>query len=161
MAAKANQNPPIRKYEKRDRDAAVHFSMSLNSPMVPKTTQGKVLPRMNSRILVIRSNKPPRKTMGPLFSLLRLTAIVMLAGFLLHECHPISTGASPSHQTARNWSCSNNKSTESSEIGKTIRLISAVHCVAYSQWRRVSNSLGKFRLTAGHRGQVKLLKLLG
>jgi hypothetical protein len=35
-------------------------------PIVPKTTQGKVLPRINSRILVRTRSPPPRKIIGPL-----------------------------------------------------------------------------------------------
>ena len=34
---------------------------------MPNTTQGKVFPMMNSRILVISNKRPPRKTIGPLF----------------------------------------------------------------------------------------------
>jgi hypothetical protein len=34
-------------------------------PIVPKTTQGKVLPRINSRILVRTRSPPPRKIIGP------------------------------------------------------------------------------------------------
>jgi hypothetical protein len=36
-----------------------------NEPIVPKTTHGKVLPRINSRILVKTSSPPPRKIIGP------------------------------------------------------------------------------------------------
>lgn len=35
---------------------------------MPNTTQGNVFPMMNSRILVISNNRPPRKMIGPLFS---------------------------------------------------------------------------------------------
>jgi hypothetical protein len=41
----------------------------VNAPMVPKTTQGKVFPRINSRMLVMSSRSPPRKIIGPLFTL--------------------------------------------------------------------------------------------
>jgi hypothetical protein len=44
----------------------------VNIPIVPKTTQGKVFPRMNSRILVMSRRRPPRKTMGPLLSFNKL-----------------------------------------------------------------------------------------
>jgi len=44
VAANANQKPPI----------------------VPNTTQGKVFPMMNSRILVMSNKRPPRKTIGPM-----------------------------------------------------------------------------------------------
>lgn len=58
---KANQNAP----------ATVSFVCNiafeiLDEPIVPNTTQGKVLPRMNSRILVKTSSPPPRKIIGPL-----------------------------------------------------------------------------------------------
>lgn len=146
VAAKANQNPPIRKYEKCDRDAAVYLSMSLNLPMVPKTTQGKVLPSINSRILVISSNKPPRKTIGPLFPVLRLTVMVMLTECLLHESHPVSTGASPGHQTTRNWSRSNYKSTESSEMSKTVRPVSTVWPIADEAHFQILTVVSGFQL---------------
>jgi hypothetical protein len=120
--------------------------MPPNSPMVPKTTQGKVLPSMNSRILVISSNRPPRKTIGPLCLLLRLTQIVVLTGCLLHECHPVSTGTPPSHQTTRNWSCSNNKSTESSEIGETVRQVFGAHPVADEAQFQILTTVSDFQL---------------
>lgn len=39
-----------------------------NIPIVPNTTQGKVFPMMNSRILVMSNKRPPRKMIGPLLS---------------------------------------------------------------------------------------------
>jgi hypothetical protein len=37
---------------------------------VPNTTQGKVFPIMNSRILVMSNKSPPRKMIGPLLTIL-------------------------------------------------------------------------------------------
>lgn len=135
---------------------------------MPKTTQGNVLPSMNSRMLVMSNNKPPRKMMGPLISMVKLSLIMRLE-WTLRERNAIPTGASPGHQTARNRGCGNNKATEASNIEEAIvsqffRSISGCAWVNrflwYLQGSRITNSLGKFGLAPGHRSQVELLELL-
>jgi hypothetical protein len=60
---KANQNAPIvLSYLIQ----LIYLIGMFNEPIVPKTTHGKVLPRINSRILVRTSSPPPRKIIGPL-----------------------------------------------------------------------------------------------
>lgn len=66
-------NPEIVSVEDEEYGAAalkagiiVAANANQNPPMVPNTTHGNVLPKMNSRILVMSSRSPPRKTMGPM-----------------------------------------------------------------------------------------------
>lgn len=64
VAANANQNPPVKVYQRKNTTGDPKRLEDL--PMVPNTTQGKVFPRMNSRMLVMSNKSPPRKMIGPL-----------------------------------------------------------------------------------------------
>jgi hypothetical protein len=57
--------------------------------------------------------------MGPLISMVKLSLIVRLE-WILHERNAVPTGASPGHQTARNWGCGNDKATEGSNVEREI-----------------------------------------
>lgn len=64
VAANANQKAPLKSQESvKNLETKKNIQ---DSPIVPKITQEKVLPRTNSKILPITSNMPPRKVIGPL-----------------------------------------------------------------------------------------------